>query len=162
MLDDVVDVARRGMFDVLDRAAPRPRGVHQGLDLELVGVDELVPLVVEDLDAVVLGRVVRRRDDEPEVLREERDGRGRQHAREHGRSSRVDDPSRERLLELRAGAARVSSDEDTAAARPQRHRATDALDELRSQRLADDAADAVRAEPAPLARLVSGEQPVQM
>ena len=105
---------------------------------------------------------MRCRDDEPEVLGEERDGRGGQHAREHGRSASVDDASRERLLELGPGPAGVPADEDAAAARPERDRAPEALDELRRERVADDAADAVGAEPAPLALLASGEQPVQM
>src|SRR5262249_13165860 len=153
VLDDVVDVPRRGMLDVLDRASARPGRVHQRLDLELVGVDELVPLVVEDLDAVVLRRVVGRGDDEPEGLREERDGRGGRAPRRARGPAGLDDPARERLLELRARATGVPPDEDATAARPEGYRSTDALDELGREGVADDAADAVGAEPAPLARL---------
>jgi hypothetical protein len=105
---------------------------------------------------------VGRRDDEPEVLREKRDRRRRQHTREDGGSARLDDASRERLLELGPGAAGVSSDEDAAAARPERHGASEALDELRRERVADDAADAVGPEPASFPRLGSGEQPVHV
>ena len=71
---------------------------------------------------------------------------------EHRVPARGDDAARERLLELGAGAARVAADEDAAAARPARHGAAELLDELGRQRLADDAADAVRAEVPPQGR----------
>jgi hypothetical protein len=51
--------------------------VEQRLDLLFGGVAEFPPVAVEDLDPVVLGRVVRSRDDDPEVEREQRNCRGR-------------------------------------------------------------------------------------
>ena len=44
-----------------------PARVEERLDLLLLRVDELLPVAVEELDAVVLGRVVRRGDDDAEV-----------------------------------------------------------------------------------------------
>ncbi len=58
-------------------------------------------------------------------------------------------PSCERLLELRAAGARVAPDEDAAPAAPQRSRLAEPLDEIGRQRLADDAANAVRSEVLP-------------
>ena len=117
VLDDVVDVARsRRLACSTDRAASRRR-VEQRLDLLLAASVSLWPVAVEELHAVVLGRVVRCGDDDAEVVGEQRDGRRRQHAGEHGRTAGRDDPARERCLELGAGAARVAPDEDAAAAR---------------------------------------------
>jgi hypothetical protein len=56
------------------------------------------------------------------------------------------DASCERLLELDTRLAGVAADEDPAAFRPERGGAAEALDELRRDELAHDAADAVRAE----------------
>ncbi len=58
-------------------------GVEERLDLLLGGVRQLPALVVEELDAVVLGRVVRGGDHGPEIEREQRDRGGRQDTREH-------------------------------------------------------------------------------
>ncbi len=104
---------------------------------------------VEELDAVVLGRVVRRRDDDAEVERSERDGGGRQDAAEDAVASGGDDAARERLLELDAGGARVAADEDLRGARPERSGAPEALDELGRQKLAHDAAHPIGAEVPP-------------
>jgi hypothetical protein len=68
VLEHVVDVALDDVLGALDRAASRPWRTDERLDLELVRVRQLVPLAVEDLDAVVLRRVVGGRDDEAEIL----------------------------------------------------------------------------------------------
>ena len=64
--------------------------------------ESLWPVRVEELDAVVLGRVVRRGDDDAEVEREQRDGGRRQHAAEDAVAAGRDDAACERLLELDA------------------------------------------------------------
>ena len=119
------------------------------LDLLLGGVGELAAFAVEELDAVVLGRVVRGRDDDAEVEREQRDGGRRQHAAEDAVAAGRDDAARERLLELDARGARVAADEDLRRARPERRRAAEPLDELGRQELAHDAADTIGAEVPP-------------
>ena len=96
---------------------PGPGCVEERLDLELVGIGELASRAVEDLDAVVLGRVVRGGDDEPEVLRQQRDGRRRQDAGKHCGPTRLDDPTHDGGLERRARATRVAPDEDAPPAR---------------------------------------------
>ena len=73
--------------------------VEERLDLLLLGVDELLPVAVEELDAVVLGRVVRRGDDDAEVEPEQRDRGRRQHPAEHRVAACGDDTARERILE---------------------------------------------------------------
>ena len=76
-LDHVLEIAVGGDVDAVDRAAARLWSVEQRLDLVLRAVGELVAVGVEELDAVVLGRVVRGRDHDAEIEREERHGRGR-------------------------------------------------------------------------------------
>src|SRR5207247_5415973 len=98
------------------------------LDLLLRRIRELLPVAVEELDAVELGRVVRRRDDDAEVEGEQRHGRGREDSGQDRAPARRDDARRERLFELRAGGARVAPDEDAAAAGPERGGATQPLD----------------------------------
>ena len=127
---------------------PGAWAVEQGFDLLLLLVDEL-PARAEELDAVVLGRVVRRRDDDAELVGEERDRRGREHAAEDGDAAGRGDAARDRLLELGAGAARVASDQDSPAAAPERRRLPDPLDELGRQVGADDATHPVCSEVAP-------------
>ena len=126
---------------------PPGAGVEQRLDLLLGGVGQLAAVLVEELDAVVLRRVVRCRDDDAEVEREQRHRWRRQYPGEHGVAARGDDAARERLLELGAGAARVAADEDATAALT---RAVEALPSRSTrsdgQILADDAPDAVGAE----------------
>src|SRR2546423_474412 len=109
----------------------------------------LVTVSVEDLDAVVLGWIVRGGDTDAGVESQERHGGRRHDAGEHRRAARRRDPARERVCELLAGGTRVASDEDAAAARPERGRLAEALDELGRQELAHDAADTVGAEVAP-------------
>ena len=77
--------------DAVDGAAAGAGRVEERLDLLLGLVGQLVPGAVEELDAVVLGRVVRGGDDDAEVEREQRDRRRRQHAGEHGVAARLDD-----------------------------------------------------------------------
>ena len=72
-------------------------------------------VAVEDLDAVVLRRVVGRGHDEAEILGEQRNGRRREDPPEDGDTARRRDPGRQRLLERDARGPRVTSDEDTAA-----------------------------------------------
>ena len=145
-LEHVVEVAVGVDADAVDRPAAAFGRVEQRLDLLLGRVGELAAVLVEELDAVVLRRVVRSRDDDAEVEREQRHGGRREHAGEHGVPAGGDDAARERLLELGAGAAGVTADEDAAAAGPERRRLAEPLDEVDGQILADDATDAVGAE----------------
>ena len=123
--------------------------VEQRLDLLLEGVGELVPVAVEELDAVVLRRVVRGGDHDAQVEREQGDRRRRQDSGENGVAACGNDTARERLLELRPGAARVAADEDAAAAGPERRSLAELLDELGGQVLAEDPPDSVGAEEPP-------------
>src|SRR3990172_7681003 len=121
-------------------------GIEQRLDLLLLLVRQLLSLSIEELDPVVLGRVVRRGDDRTEVLREQRDGGGRQDSGKDGDPTRRDDALRERRFEQRTGVASVTPDEDAATARPERGRLAKPLDEIGGEVLADDAPHPVRAE----------------
>ena len=123
--------------------------VEQRLDLLLRRVRELPAVAVEELDAVVLRRVVRGGDDGAEIEREQRDGRRRQDAGEHGMTARRRDARGERALELAARGTRVAADEHGPAAGPERRGAAKALDELGREVLADDSPNAVGAEIAP-------------
>ncbi len=142
-LEHVLEVALHSDADTVDLAAARRGRVEQRLDLLLRRVGELASLAVEELDAVVLRRVVRRRDDDAEVEAEQRDRGSRDDAGEDRRAARGDDAACERLFELRARRARVASDEDLAAAGPERRRLTEALDEIGRQELADDPANSI-------------------
>ena len=68
---DVLEVARQPARRALSMPPPssRRRSVEQRLDLLLLLVGELAAVAVEELDAVVLGRVVRGGDDDAEVER---------------------------------------------------------------------------------------------
>ncbi len=84
-LDDVLEVAVGRDADAVDGTGLlRRRRVQQRLDLLLGFIGQLAALGIEELDAVVLRRVVRRRDDGPDVEGEQRHGRRRQHAGEDG------------------------------------------------------------------------------
>ncbi len=148
-LENVLEVAVRRDLDAVDLAAAARRLVEKRLDLLLGGVGQLAAHAIEELHAVVLGRVVGGGDHHAEIEAEQRDRRRRQHAREHGGAARRRDATRERLLELHARRTRVAADEDSATAAPERRRAPEPLDELDRQRLADDAAHAVRSEVLP-------------
>ena len=144
----MADVARADHLEVVDAAfllAAR-RLVEQRLDLLLRRVRELAAVAVEELDAVVLGRVVRGGDDGAEIEREQRDGRRRQDAGEHGMTARRRDAGGEGVLELAARGARVAPDEHRPAARPERRGAAKALDELGREIFPDDPPYAVGAE----------------
>src|SRR5829696_9162160 len=122
------------------------RGREELLDLLFGLVSELPSLTVEELDAVVLRRVVRGGDHNAEVEREQGDRRRRQHPGHDRGTAGRDDAAREGVLELDSGRARVAADEDVAGRNPQRSGAPEPLHELRRDELPDDAADAVRAE----------------
>ena len=145
-LDDVLQVAVRRDGDLVDLAAPRRRLVDQRLDLFLLSVGQLLSVAIEELHAVVLGRVVRCRDDAAEIERQQCDSRGRKHAGDDRVTPDGGDPTRECVLQLGPGCARVASDEDPAAAAPERRGTAETFDELRGDVLADDATDPVRAE----------------
>src|SRR5690242_10419725 len=142
----MLQIAVRRDPDLVDLAAARARLVEQGLDLLLLVVGQLLTVAIEELDAVVLGRVVRRGDHAAEIERQQRDGRRRQDSGDDRIAAGRRDAPRERLLELDPRRARVTSDEDAAAPGPERRRLPQALHEVRRQVLADDATDPVRAE----------------
>ena len=148
-LEHVLEVAVRRHADLVDLAAARPGPIEQRLDLLLLAVGQLLAVPVEELDAVVLGRVVRRGDDAAEVERQQCDRGRRQHTGDDRVPARRRDPPRQRRLELDAGRTRVTPHEDAPAAGPERRRTAEALDEVGCQVLADNATDAVRAEVLP-------------
>src|SRR6185503_19922490 len=144
-LETEVEIAVDGDFEVVDLPALRVarRRLEQRLDRLLVLVGELAAVLAEELDAVVLGRVVRRGDDDAQVEREQRDGRRGQDPGEDRVAAGRGDATREGALQLRAGAARVAPDQHRAAAHPERRRPAEPLDELPRQVLADHAPYAV-------------------
>ena len=83
-LDDVLEVAVGRHADVVDRArASRPASASRSASISSSEASrQLAALGVEELDPVVLRRVVRGGDHGAEVEREQRDGGGRQHAGE--------------------------------------------------------------------------------
>jgi hypothetical protein len=145
-LEDVLEVAVGRHLDVIDRAAAGGLGVHQRLDLELDSVGELAPVVVEELDPVVLRRIVRGGDDHAEIKREQGHGRCRQYPAEHGHSARLDDAARKGRFELESGCPGVATDEDAAARRPDSRGPRQLLDQLDGEIFADDATHTVCAE----------------
>ncbi len=145
-LDDMLQVAVLGDAHAVDRTAAVRRSVEERLDLLLDEVRELVSVAVEELDAVVLRRVVRGGDHDAQVESEQGDGGRRQHAGENRVATCGNDTACERLLELRPRAAGVAADEDAAASGPECRRPSQLLDELDGQVLAEDTPDPVRAE----------------
>ena len=91
-------VAFDGDGDLVDLAASRRRLVDQRLDLFLLSVGQFLPVAIEELHAVVLGRVVRCRDDATEVERQQCDGRGRKHACDDRVAADGSNPARQRIL----------------------------------------------------------------
>ena len=87
-------------------------------------------LGVEELDPVVLGRVVRGGEDDAEILREQGNGGSRQHSPDDGDPAPGDDALDDSRFERRARAARVTADEDAAATRPDRGGTPEPLDEI--------------------------------
>ena len=138
------------------RAGGRVGGrVEQGLDGLLLNVLEL-PAAAEELDAVVLGRVVRGGHDCTSVLGEQGDRGGRQHAAENHVGPAVRQARRKRLFEGWARVARVAADKGLGTTAPAGERATEPLDELRGQALADDTPNAVGPEQAPAHQCLPG------
>src|SRR5581483_6953601 len=116
-LEHVLEVAVDRDADTVDLTAAGRGRVEQPLDLLLDGIAQLMTVAVEELDAVVLRRVVRGRDDDAEIEPKEGDGRRRHDTREHRGAACRRDAARERLLELATRRARVAADEDAAASR---------------------------------------------
>ena len=120
------------------------------LDLGLLGVVELHALGAEELDPVVVVRVVRGRHDGRQVeavaAHEHGGARGGQHAAEQRVSSAGGDAGRERGLEHLARLARVADDQDLRARPPARSSAAarpSAEGQVGGQELARDPADPV-------------------
>ena len=146
VLENVLGVPGSRVLCHLDRAAAERRCIEECLDRLLVVVGELVALRVEELEAVVLGWVVRRGDHDAEILCQQCHGRRRQDTAADRDSPRRHDACDERLLEGRTGAARVATDEDPPARRPHRRGSPEPLDEIERQRLADNATNAIGSE----------------
>src|SRR5439155_24639651 len=116
---DVVRLRARVGDEAADPGAPRARravlALEALLDLVLPGVGELRALRGEQLDAVVLERVVGRAEHDSAVgakpFREERDRRGREHADRVALGTGGQQPRHERGLEERSRQARVASDD---------------------------------------------------
>src|SRR5205807_9944186 len=145
-LEHVLEIAVGRDADLVDVAAVRPAQVEQRLDLLLLPVCELLAAAVEELDAVVLGWIVRRGDHAAEVERQQRDRGCGQNTRDDGIAAGGRDPAGERGFKLDTGRPRVAADEDAPAAAPERRGAAEPLHELSRQVLADNATDTVRAE----------------
>ena len=127
-------------------------GANRGLDPVLRLVGELGAVAPEELDAVVLPRVVGGRDDngeiEPEAADEDRRGRSGHDARDERISPALRDARRERALEHRPGLARVADDQYLRALCPRLvgRGAAERDGKLGRQSLAGDPTDAVGAE----------------
>ena len=152
----------RAVLDVADVLCRRARVVvvrlelvHDGLELILDGIRQLVAIAAEELDAVVVERVVRGRDDDARLglvlAREVGDGRRRDDAREHGAAACRADAGRQRRLEHLARDARVAADDDERLllrllAEVDRRCAAETVGHLRQQRHVCLSADTVRTE----------------
>ena len=115
--DEVVHVrAAEVRLDDGGRERRGPRLVDVALDLELDLVGELAALAREDLHAVVRPRVVRGGDDDAgvgaELLREERDGRGRDDAREAHEAAGLREAAGQGPDDGARGLARVAAHDD--------------------------------------------------
>ncbi len=156
-----VDVRGRDTAVPRDRAeAGGGRRLEQRLDRLLVPVGEL-PGAAEELDAVVLGRVVRRRDHGAEIELDgaQTDGPAREHAAEDDVRPGRGHSLGESRLELGPGAAGVAPDEDPPSAAPEHRRPPEPLDEGRGEELACDPTNAVSSEvPARHRRQVSDSE----
>src|SRR5262249_48319565 len=122
--------------------------LEEGLDLHLLLVEQL-SAVVEELHAVVLGRVVRRGDDDAEVLGQERNRGSRQNTREHGRAVCRNDSPCHRLLELGSRTASIAADQNAPATCPEGRGLADPLDEVRRELCAHHAAHPIGPEVPP-------------
>ena len=112
-------VAFGGVLEHGDRAAGlggRAVLANVRLDLRFQLVGELEPPGAEQLDPVVLGRVVRRRDHDarrgPQLHREERNGGRGLHTHEQRVAAPRPNPVGQRLLQHRPGRPRVAPDQD--------------------------------------------------
>lgn len=109
---DVADVLRRRARVVIVRLEL----MHDGLELILDGIRQLVAVAAEELDAVVVERIVRGRDDDAGLSLmlacEVCDGRRRDDAGEHRAAARRADAGRQRRLEHLARDARIAADDD--------------------------------------------------
>src|SRR5579883_2010432 len=157
---EIGEIPFRGIGDVAGPADGRPRGprqrsglVHHDLDALLHLVRELEPRRGEELDAVVLHGIVRRRDHRAgvhlELAGEERDPGGRQHAEAEHIGARGAQRGRERGLQQVARDAGVAADGEAPAGPARQHvhrRPAEAVHELGGQVGVRHAADAVRAE----------------
>ena len=121
---DELDVAPGRIVDALGAAelgGGRERlgevvALHAPLDLQLDRVGELVAVRPEQLDAVVLVRIVRGRDHDPEIAahhaRQHRDRRRRQRPQQHHVHAHGQEAGGERGLQHVAGEPRVLADDD--------------------------------------------------
>ena len=114
---DELDVALHRLIVAAVRPGGRGRArrlAHPGLDPVLERVGKLVALTGEELDAVVLGRVVRGRDHRPGVRavrdHQMRDGRGGEHPEPHDVAAGGQDARGEGVGEPRPGGTRVAPD----------------------------------------------------
>ena len=147
--DDCREIAVLRTLQRLDRASAGSRSVEEGLDRLVVPVRELLASRAEDLDPVVLRRVVGGGDDHAEILGEQRDRRRGQDAGDECGSTRRRDSACDRVLELAPGSACVATDENAASAGPERGGLAHRLDQLGRDIDARDPADAVGSEVAP-------------
>src|SRR6478752_4184151 len=125
--------------------------VHQPLDLGLVLVGELAAVTAQELDAVVLERVVRRRDHAAQrgagLARQHGNARGRDHARADGDRPRGHHALDQRRFQRHTRLAGVAPDQDRATrSRKPPRRGTQVTRQRLGQVDARLAADTVRAE----------------
>jgi hypothetical protein len=119
---DEFDVAAAGVVEPLGAAervrrhAMRRRPVELALDRRLDLVGELVPVGAEQLDAVILERIVRGRDHDAEIgaqaARQHGDGRRRQRPDQHDIHAHGDEARGQRRLDHIAREPRVLADDD--------------------------------------------------
>ena len=118
------------------------------LHLVLDCIGELVALTVEELDAVIFGQIVARRDDDAAIgshlTRDEGDGRRRHDAHDGGLTAFGAYAIDERLLEHGARLAAIPADEDALADLADR-RASQSNRQVAIKLLTRDAANAIRA-----------------
>ena len=112
-LDDVCEVTLSSPSTLSIDPPPGPEA-SSSASIASSSSSRLPAVAVEELDAVVLGRVVGGRDDGSELLGEKRDRRGRQHAGEDGGAAGRGDALGKCFLERGARTASVSPDEDAA------------------------------------------------
>ena len=126
--------------------------VHDGFELILDGIRQFIAVAAEELNAVVVERVVRSRDDDAGfglvLACEVRDGRRWDDAGEHGAAACRADTGRQGRLEHLPRDARIAADDDERLflglfAKIKRSSTTEAVCHLRQQRDICLAADTV-------------------